>query len=59
MSRCAFVNFKDRASAETAAAAWSNGFEIDEQNANVKWGRSKGAASKPKSVPSTSEVEAS
>ncbi|KAK7693720.1 hypothetical protein QCA50_003292 [Cerrena zonata] len=58
-SRCAFVNFKDRASAETAAAAWSNGFEIDEQAATVKWGRSKGTSAKPKPTPSPSEVAAS
>jgi pre-mRNA-splicing factor RBM22/SLT11 len=40
-SRCAFVNFKDRETAETAAEAWANGFEIDEEVVNVKWGRSR------------------
>lgn len=40
-SRCAFVNWKDRPSAEIAAAAWSNGFEVDGQPVGVKWGRSK------------------
>ncbi|KIY72035.1 pre-mRNA-splicing factor SLT11 [Cylindrobasidium torrendii FP15055 ss-10] len=42
-TRCAFVNFKDRMSAETAAYAWSNGLEIDSATAAVKWGRSKKA----------------
>lgn len=45
------MNFKDRESAELAAAAWSNGLEIGEQAVGVKWGRSK---AKPKPV----EVEA-
>jgi pre-mRNA-splicing factor RBM22/SLT11 len=40
-TRCAFANFQDRASAETAAEAWANGLEIDEQVVNVKWGRSR------------------
>jgi len=40
-TRCAFVNFQDRASAETAAETWANGLEIDEQVINVKWGRSR------------------
>jgi len=35
------VNFKDRETAETAAEAWANGFEIDEEVVNVKWGRSR------------------
>ncbi|KAI0682444.1 pre-mRNA-splicing factor SLT11 [Cytidiella melzeri] len=52
-SRCAFVNFNDRASAELAAAAWASGFEVDGQNVGVKWGRSRPAA-KVK----TAEVEA-
>ena len=47
--RCAFVNFVDRESAELAAAAWSNGLEMDGQNIGVKWGRSK-AASKAKAL---------
>ncbi|KAF9053821.1 pre-mRNA-splicing factor SLT11 [Hymenopellis radicata] len=40
-SRCAFVNFKDRSSAETAAQAWANGLEVDNERVAVKWGRSK------------------
>ncbi|KAJ3568642.1 hypothetical protein NP233_g5583 [Leucocoprinus birnbaumii] len=40
-TRCAFVNFKDRASAEHAALAWANGLEIDGETASVKWGRSR------------------
>jgi len=40
-TRCAFVNFQDRPSAETAAEAWANGLEIDEQVIKVKWGRSR------------------
>ncbi|THU87251.1 pre-mRNA-splicing factor SLT11 [Dendrothele bispora CBS 962.96] len=43
-SRCAFINFKDRSSAERAVEAWANGLEIDEQRVNVKWGRSRPAA---------------
>ena len=39
--RCAFVNFKERAVAETAAQAWSHGLEIDGELIAVKWGRSK------------------
>ena len=35
------MNFKDRETAETAAEAWANGFEIDEEMVNVKWGRSR------------------
>ncbi|KIP09080.1 hypothetical protein PHLGIDRAFT_103302 [Phlebiopsis gigantea 11061_1 CR5-6] len=50
-SRCAFVNFKDRETAELAAAAWSNGFEIEGQAVGVKWGRSK-----PKAKPAE-EIE--
>ena len=40
-SRCAFVNFVDRAAAEAASQAWAAGFEIDGQRVNVKWGRSR------------------
>lgn len=40
-TRCAFVNFKERAVAETAAQAWANGLEIDGERIAVKWGRSK------------------
>jgi len=54
-SRCAFVNFKDRASAETAAQAWANGLDMDDQRVAIKWGRSKAsvanAAKPPAMVP--------
>jgi pre-mRNA-splicing factor RBM22/SLT11 len=43
-SRCAFVNFKDRASAEVAAGAWANGLDIDGERIGVKWGRGKNAS---------------
>ncbi|KAF7789515.1 hypothetical protein EIP86_000461 [Pleurotus ostreatoroseus] len=50
-SRCAFVNFTDRASAELAAAAWAGGFEIDDQKLGVKWGRSRPAKAKAQEAP--------
>jgi len=53
-SRCAFVNFKDRASAEMAAHAWAAGFEIDEQPVTVKWGRSKNSSSASSTVATSS-----
>jgi pre-mRNA-splicing factor RBM22/SLT11 len=40
-TRCAFVNFKDRSVAETAAQAWANGLEVDGERIAVKWGRSR------------------
>ncbi|KAG8907414.1 Pre-mRNA-splicing factor slt11 [Tulasnella sp. 403] len=40
-SRCAFVNFTDRASAERAAEAWASGVTVDGTNVSVKWGRSR------------------
>ncbi|KAJ3528317.1 hypothetical protein NMY22_g9464 [Coprinellus aureogranulatus] len=40
-TRCAFANFKDRDSAEVAAAAWAKGLEVDGQRVTVKWGRSR------------------
>ncbi|KAH7929746.1 hypothetical protein BV22DRAFT_1029141 [Leucogyrophana mollusca] len=40
-SRCAFINFKDRFSAERAAEAWANGLDIDGERIIVKWGRSR------------------
>ena len=56
-SRCAFVNWKDRATAEVAAQAWANGLEIDGETVNVRWGRSKGAsASKPNANAGPSSV---
>ncbi len=39
--RCAFVNFKDRISAERAAEAWANGLDMDGERLGVRWGRSK------------------
>ena len=45
--RCAFVNFKDRATAEVAAGAWANGLDIDGERVAVKWGRGKNAAKNP------------
>lgn len=60
--RCAFVNFKERATAETAAQAWANGLEIDGERIPVKWGRSRpklGASSTASSsTPSTVEAGA-
>ncbi|TDL24829.1 hypothetical protein BD410DRAFT_785553 [Rickenella mellea] len=56
-SRCAFVNFKDRASAESAAQAWANGLDLDGERVTVKWGRGRPAApqaSTSRSVPVTS-----
>nr|VWP00799.1 BcRAC, Rac-like GTPase [Ganoderma boninense] len=60
-TRCAFVNWKDRATAELAAQAWANGLEIDGETINVRWGRSKGAsgAKAPKAGPSSVLVPAS
>jgi len=40
-SRCAFMNFKDRASAERAAEAWSHGLDMDGERISVRWGRGK------------------
>jgi hypothetical protein len=40
-SRCAFVNFKDRESAERAAEAWANGLDLDGERVSVRWGRSR------------------
>ena len=56
--RCAFVNFKDRASAEVAAQAWANGFELDGSTANVKWGRSKATTKAKTATPPGAEVVA-
>jgi pre-mRNA-splicing factor RBM22/SLT11 len=39
--RCAFVNFKDRVSAERAAEAWANGLDMDGERLGIRWGRSK------------------
>lgn len=42
--RCAFINFKDRTSAERAAEAWANGLDMDGERLAVRWGRSKNTA---------------
>jgi len=57
-SRCAFVNFTDRPSAERAAEAWASGLEIDGEAVVVKWGRGK-AAAKGGPAPSGSTASAS
>ncbi|KIJ41278.1 hypothetical protein M422DRAFT_229735 [Sphaerobolus stellatus SS14] len=43
-TRCAFVNFKDRASAETAAQAWAAGLDVEGQRISIRWGRSRPTA---------------
>ncbi|KAF9526970.1 pre-mRNA-splicing factor SLT11 [Crepidotus variabilis] len=40
-TKCAFINFRERSVAETAAQAWANGLEIDGEMVMVKWGRSR------------------
>jgi pre-mRNA-splicing factor RBM22/SLT11 len=50
-SRCAFVNFKDRVSAERAAEAWANGLDIDGERLGVRWGRSKNPSATTPAVP--------
>jgi len=58
-NRCAFVNFRDRATAEQAAQAWAVGVDIDGTRASVRWGRSRAGAkpgassSAPKAGPSS------
>ena len=53
--RCAFVNFKDRISAELAAEAWANGLDMDGERLGVRWGRSKNP---PPATPSVSATAA-
>jgi pre-mRNA-splicing factor RBM22/SLT11 len=53
--RCAFVNFKDRISAERAAESWANGLDMDGERLGVRWGRSK---STPAATPAASAVTA-
>jgi len=50
-SRCAFVNFKLRATAETAAHAWANGLDVDGERITVKWGRGRKKVADPASGP--------
>lgn len=51
-SRCAFINFRDRTSAERAAEAWANGLDMDGERLAVRWGRSKNTA-KPSPIAQT------
>ncbi|KAF9227657.1 hypothetical protein BS17DRAFT_774111 [Gyrodon lividus] len=53
-SRCAFVNFKDRTSAERAAEAWANGLDMDGEKVSVRWGRGKTGGSAKVAVSSRS-----
>ncbi|KIJ69267.1 hypothetical protein HYDPIDRAFT_24117 [Hydnomerulius pinastri MD-312] len=53
-SRCAFINFKDRTSAERAAEAWANGLDIDGERVSVKWGRGKNGGAVKSAVSSSS-----
>jgi len=55
-SRCAFVNFKDRISAERAAEAWSNGLDMDGERLGVRWGRSKNSSAPPPAASATTVV---
>jgi len=55
-SRCAFVNFKDRISAERAAEAWANGLDMDGERLGVRWGRSKNTSAT--TTPATAAVTA-
>lgn len=48
------MNFKDRASSETAAQAWASGLDIDGEVVAVRWGRGKtqaGGAKPPLPTP--------
>jgi pre-mRNA-splicing factor RBM22/SLT11 len=56
--RCAFVNFKDRATAEIASQAWASGLNVDGENVNVKWGRSRSGAPAAVSAGSSAIVAA-
>ncbi|KAF8586530.1 pre-mRNA-splicing factor SLT11 [Ramaria rubella] len=59
-SRCAFVNFKDRESAEYAAQAWASGLDVEGERVGVRWGRSRPAGAKGKApqVPAVVETPA-
>ncbi|KAF7294836.1 Pre-mRNA splicing factor [Mycena indigotica] len=50
-TKCAFVNFKQRSTAEAAAYAWSNGLDIDGERVTVRWGRGKKKAADITPVP--------
>ena len=60
-TRCAFVNFKDRTSAERAAEVWALGLDVNGHRAGVKWGRGKAAKGSASSnaAPPAAEVVAS
>ena len=58
LPRCAFVNFKDRPTAELAAQAWANGLDIDGTRVTVKWARSKAERSGNASSSTASSVKA-
>ncbi len=53
------MNFTDRESAEKAAQAWANGFEVDGETVGVKWGRSRAAAKSKTANPAATVVAAS
>jgi pre-mRNA-splicing factor RBM22/SLT11 len=55
-TRCAFINFKERSSAETAAQAWAMGLNIDGTKVNVRWGRGKTAQGTGGSAPPSSST---
>ena len=55
-TRCAFINFRDRKSAERAAETWANGLDFDGDRINVKWGRSR--PTKTSAADSSSTAEA-
>jgi hypothetical protein len=49
--RCAFVNFKDRVSAERVAEVWANGLDMDGERLGVRWGRSKNTSAATPATP--------
>jgi len=55
-SRCAFVNFKDRLSAERAAEAWANGLDLDGERLGIRWGRSKNTTAPPPAASATTDA---
>ena len=54
--RCAFVNFTDRESAETAVQAWASGIDVDGELITIKWGRGKGISAAKTLPPTSAEV---
>lgn len=57
-TRCAFVNFKDRTSAEHAAQAWASGLDVGGERVGVRWGRSRPGGAKEKAPQPTAVVAA-